>query len=77
MDNNLSTEMIKKLRAELDLLDQDLVEIDGIKLKPSKCYYFGINPGHILFNTNCPESLKEKVESILLKFKQADESRSQ
>ena len=69
--------MIKKLRAELDLLDQDLVEIDGIKLKPSKCYYFGANPGYILFNTNCPESLKEKVESILLKYKQADENRTQ
>lgn len=75
MDNSLSPEMIKKLRAELDLLDQDLVEIDGIKLKPSKCYYFGINPGHILFNTNCPENLKEKVESILLKYKKADENR--
>jgi len=76
MDNSLSPEMIKKLRVELDLLDQDLVEIDGIKLKPSKCYYFGTNPGHILFNINCPEGLKEKVESILLKYKQVDENQT-
>ena len=77
MDYNLSAEMIKNLRAELDLLDQTFVEIDGIMLKPSKCYYFGVNPGHILFNTNCPENLKEKVESILLKYKRADENRTQ
>jgi len=76
LDNSLSPDIIKKLKAELDLLDQNLVEIDGIKLKPSKCYYFGTNPGHILFNTNCLESLKEKVKSILLKYKQVDENQT-
>jgi len=76
LDDSLSPDIIKKLKAELDLLDQNLVEIDGIKLKPSKCYYFGTNPGHILINTNCLESLKEKVKSILLKYKQVDENQT-
>ena len=50
---------------ELKELDNELVEIDGTRLKPSQCYHFEADPLHVLFNTNCPDSLKQKVEAIL------------
>jgi len=73
----LAPDMLEKVKAELGELDSHLVEIGGKKLKPSQCYRFEADPAHILFNTNCAESLKEKVESILLKYKQANENRKQ
>jgi hypothetical protein len=63
-----STDIIEKVRAELDELDKSPVEIDGIKLKPSQCYHFNLDPVHVLFNTNCPDTLKQKVEAILSKY---------
>jgi hypothetical protein len=68
---------LNQLRAELESLDTDLVRVDNTWLKPSQCYHVGTDPGHILFNTNCPDQLKEKVQSILLKYFPGDESRSQ
>lgn len=67
-------DIVEKIKAELDQLDQDAVIIDGIHLKPSQCYHFDIDPLHVLFNTNCPDSLKEKVQSILSKYVATDES---
>lgn len=67
--------MAEQLRAELNELDTENVEVDGVMLKPSQCYRFDTNPVHILFNTNCPESLKEKLQAILLKHKDEHESR--
>jgi hypothetical protein len=46
-------------------LDRDLVEADGIRLKPSQCYRFETNPPHVLFNTNCPDALRQKVQDII------------
>lgn len=57
------------LLAELEALDNELVEVDGKKLKPSQCYHLELDPMHILFNSNCPESLKEKINSILKRFR--------
>ncbi len=57
------------LLAELEALDHELVEIDGKKLKPSQCYHLELDPMHILFNENCPESLKEKINSLLKRFR--------
>ena len=81
MDNNnqqppeaLNPAIIEQLKLELNALDRDLVEIDGIRLKPSQCYRFEVDPVHVMFNTNCPDSLKQKVETILSKHLKPDES---
>ncbi|MBC7947285.1 MAG: hypothetical protein H7Y42_05355 [Chitinophagaceae bacterium] len=70
-------EILERVKAELDLLDKELVDIEGNRLKPSQCYHFGVSPLHVLFNTNCPDSLKEKVQAILSKYIPSDESRTQ
>lgn len=57
-----------KLKAELVRLDDEMVDIDGKKLKPSQCYHFDTDPVHILFNTNCPQNLREKVTAIVTKY---------
>lgn len=67
---------LKQLREELERLDTTPVDIDGKQLRPSQCYRFETDPVHVLFNTNCPESLRAKVESILSKYIGSDESRS-
>lgn len=72
----MSTELLYQVQAELAKLDHELVEIDGKQLKPSQCYHLETDPAHVLFNTNCPESLKEKIQAILFKYI-PDESRSQ
>ena len=58
---------IINLVKELKELDNELIEIDGGHLKPSQCYRFETDPVHMLFNTNCPDTLKQKVEAILAK----------
>lgn len=55
--------------AELAALDHELVEIDGKQLKPSQCYHVEVDPVHILFNENCPPSVKEKVNAILTRYR--------
>ena len=57
-----------KIREELDELDHGHIPVDGILLKPSQCYHFGTDPLHVLFNTNCPSSLREKVVNIVKKY---------
>jgi hypothetical protein len=57
-----------KLQEELTELDREIVEIDGARFKPSQCYRLDIDPPHILFNTNCPDELKQKVQAILSKY---------
>lgn len=57
-----------ELRDELTALDRETVEIDGARFKPSQCYRLEMNPPHVLFNTNCPEELKQKLQSILSKY---------
>lgn len=59
---------IEIIKEELDMLDHEMVEVNGIQMKPSKCYHFEIDPTHVLFNTNCPENLKKRVQSILAKY---------
>ncbi len=57
------------LLADLERLDSELVEVDGTLLKPSQCYHIGENPTHVLFNTNCPQVVKEKVTEILARYR--------
>lgn len=59
---------MEQLKAELRKLDTEDVELDGIRVKPSQCYRFESDPAHILFNTNCPDSLRRKVQAILSKY---------
>ena len=59
---------IDALKKELEELDKELIDIDGNKLKPSQCYRFETDPAHMLFNTNCPDSLKQKLQFILSKY---------
>jgi hypothetical protein len=61
-------DIINRIQAELNELDANPVEIDGKKLKPSQCYHFNVSPAHVLFNTNCPDSLRQRVEEILAKY---------
>ena len=58
---------LKTLEQELSALDKDLVQVDGTLLKPSQCFHFERDPVHLLFNTNCPDSLKQKVISLVEK----------
>ena len=60
---------IEQIKAELAELDEQWVNAEGIRLKPSQCYHFGSDPIHVLFNTNCPDELKEKVERIIARYK--------
>ena len=74
MRNSLSPDRIKKLKEELGELERELVQIDGKQLKPSQCYRFNVDPVHVLFNTNCPDSLKKKINSIIAKYTKTEES---
>jgi hypothetical protein len=64
------------LQRELDRLDEEPVLLGGQLVKPSDCYRFSSNPPHVLYNTNCPEALMEKIEYILSKYNIPDEGRA-
>lgn len=69
-------DLVNKIQSELSELDRELVTIDGKVLKPSQCFRFTADPMHILFNTNCPDTLKERVNAILAKYYPPDEGRA-
>ena len=76
MPYSLQPDLLNKIQAELNELDRELVTLDGKILKPSQCYRFSADPMHVLFNTNCPDSLKERVNAIIAKYSPPDESRA-
>lgn len=59
-----------KILAELKALDKETIHLDnGVSLKPSQCYSFSFYPKpHFLFNTNCSEELKDKLQTIFKKY---------
>lgn len=57
------------LLEELDALDHETIEVEGRRMKPSQCYHVSVDPVHVLFNENCPESLKERVNTILKRYR--------
>jgi hypothetical protein len=67
---------IEQLVEELKKLDAEFVEINGTRLRPSQCYHFEADPAHVLFNTNCPDTLKQKINAILARHIVDYESRS-
>jgi len=72
----LSPDILEKVKAELGELDRHLVEIGGKKIKPSQCYRFEADPAHILFNTNCPEDLKQRYRLFSQNIRYFHEGRS-
>ncbi|MES1215701.1 MAG: hypothetical protein ABUT20_09295 [Bacteroidota bacterium] len=75
-ENNMNEKTIKiddrddwsHLRQELMELDKSYVEAGGINLKPSQCYRITGSSLNVMFNTNCPDDLKEKINSIIAKY---------
>lgn len=67
MRRSFKTGSIEKVQVELADLDRSFVSIRGKKVKPSQCYRFDADTGNILFNTNCPDGLKQKIQEILMK----------
>ena len=57
-----------QLRLELQALDMDKVEANGITLRPSQCYRLVDNSLRVMYNINCPETLRYKIESILSRY---------
>jgi hypothetical protein len=68
MSNLLQPEDRERLQRELASLDLEQVELDGLPLKASQCYKVAMDPLHVLFNTNCPDSLRSKVNSIISRY---------
>lgn len=54
---------------ELETLDREVIELKGLTMKPSQCYHLSVDPVHILFNENCPEWLKDRVNGILKRYR--------
>jgi hypothetical protein len=65
---NLSPNHLQAIQQELASLDNDLIEINGQQLRASQCYHFETDPLHLLFNTNCPAQLREKLNGIVAKY---------
>jgi hypothetical protein len=59
---------IDQLREDLDILNRDWMDIEGSNLSANQCYHLETNPPHFLFNLNCPETLQQKLKSILDKY---------
>ena len=56
------------LLAELEALDKEMICVDGKYMSPGQCYHIATDPPHILFNTNCPQELKDRIRRILKKY---------
>jgi len=61
------------IQQALNELEHEPVLLNGKLVRPSQCYRFSTNPPYVLYNTNCPEHLMERIEAILLKYKNANE----
>lgn len=62
------------IQQELNELENEPVLLDGKLIKPSQCYRLSGTPPHVLYNTNCPEHLMDKIEAILLKHQHTNEN---
>ncbi len=59
---------IDQLREDLDELNREWMNIEGSNLSAVQCYHLETNPPHFLFNSNCPDALRQKLEFILHKY---------
>lgn len=71
---NILPEKLKLLNAELKQLNETFMVVEGRRINPGSCYHFESSPPHVLYNINCPQVLKEKIETILTKYITGDES---
>ena len=58
---------LDNLRDDLDQLNKDWRDIEGSPLSASQCYHFESDPPHFLFNLNCPDNLRQELNSLLFK----------
>ena len=77
MRKTLRPDTLEKIKFELGELDRSFVRVKGKRFKPSQCYRFIAEPAHLLYNTNCPEDLKQKLQAILSKYIHIDEGSAQ
>jgi hypothetical protein len=68
MQTQISEQHQLQLLEELRELDRQQIELDGKSFKASQCYHWESDPAHLLFNTNCPADLRDRVESIIAKY---------
>jgi hypothetical protein len=73
MKQLLSPLIIAKLNEELGELDKEMIQVNGRWVHPSNCYRVSENLPQILFNTDCPDELKKRVQDILNKYGMSDE----
>ncbi|MEI9947160.1 MAG: hypothetical protein WDN26_23460 [Chitinophagaceae bacterium] len=66
---------IAKLVTELNDLDLQPLMVEGKMIKPSQCFRYETDPLHFMFNTNCPDELKERVNAIFGKYNAAGSNR--
>jgi len=64
MQAALQPQQAQAIKAAMEELGQQTITVDGAKVEACNCYYFSLNPPHVLFNDNCPEVLKEEIRSI-------------
>jgi len=76
METKISKEYEQLLLDELKMLDSQEITINGNSIKPSQCYHWESDPAHLLYNTNCPPDLKQKLQAIIAKYTDTNESRS-
>jgi hypothetical protein len=73
----MNPDEITRLNEDLAELDKELIEVNGRWMLPSQCYRVSNNLPHVLYNINCPDALKRKIQAIISKYDRPDESRSQ
>lgn len=64
MQAAIQPQQAQALKHAMEQLGNQTVTIDGVEVEACKCYYFSLNPPHVLFNDNCPELLKQDIQAI-------------
>jgi len=64
MQQAIPAPQARAIKQAMDELGRQTVLADGTPIEACQCYYFSLNPLHVLFNDNCPEVLKENIRSI-------------
>ena len=76
MDTKIIKEYEQLLQEELKMLDSQEITLNGSLVKPSQCYHWESDPAHLLYNTNCPPDLKQKLKDIIAKYTDSNEGHS-
>jgi hypothetical protein len=64
---DLLKQPLDSLRDDLDLLNKEWRDLKDCKLSANQCYHFETDPPHFLFNLNCPDTLRQKLQILLSK----------